>query len=177
MRCPACDHPEGRVIDSRPLDSATVIRRRRVCGHCGKRYTTYERVESTPLMVIKSDNRREPFDRKKVREGVIRACEKRPIASDVIEKLVAEVEYELQDYVMEVPTREIGERILKKLHDLDAVAYVRFASVYRQFRDLDDFLKELKKLKRKHMRERAHKQQGEHVEKSQRELVHAGPLH
>ncbi len=155
MRCPSCDHPEDRVIDSRPLESATVIRRRRVCAHCGKRFTTYERVEATPLMVIKSDNRREPFSREKLKQGIVRACQKRPISSDTIEKMVAEVEYELQDYVLEVPSREIGDRVLKKLYQMDSVAYVRFASVYRQFGDLDAFLRELKKLKKVHQREQA----------------------
>jgi transcriptional repressor NrdR len=152
MRCPSCDHPEDRVIDSRPLESASVIRRRRLCVYCGKRFTTYERVESTPLMVVKSDNRREPFNRAKMREGVLRACEKRPISPDAIERLVAEIEYELQDYVLEVPSREIGERILKKLYHLDPVAYVRFASVYKQFSDLNDFLRELQRLKKAHQR-------------------------
>ncbi|MBI4396284.1 MAG: transcriptional repressor NrdR [Elusimicrobia bacterium] len=155
MRCPSCDHPEDRVIDSRPLESATVIRRRRLCVNCGKRFTTYERVEATPLMVIKSDNRREPFNRTKIREGIRRACIRRPISPDTIEKLVSEIEYELQDYVLEVPSREIGERILKKLYLLDPVAYVRFASVYKKFADLDAFLRELKKLKRIHQREQA----------------------
>ena len=102
MRCPACDHPEDRVIDSRPLESASVIRRRRSCVHCGKRFTTYERVESTPLMVVKRDNRREPFRREKMREGIVRACQKRPISPAAIEKLVSEVEYSLQDFVLEV---------------------------------------------------------------------------
>jgi transcriptional repressor NrdR len=183
MRCPSCDHPEGRVIDSRPLESSTVIRRRRLCGHCGKRYTTYERVESTPLMVIKSDNRREPFNRAKMREGILRACEKRPISSDAVEKLVSEIEYELNDYVLEVPSREIGERVLKKLAQLDAVAYVRFASVYRQFGDLDAFLQELKKLKRSHMRQQARSRRTADGEtrsrrpKEERVLSHAGHHH
>ena len=153
MRCPLCDHPEDRVLDSRPLEAGAVVRRRRSCLHCGKRFTTYERVESTPLMVIKSDNRRQPFSREKMREGVVRACQKRPISSDAIEKLVSEVEYELQDYVLEVPSREIGDRVLKKLYQLDPVAYVRFASVYRQFGDLDTFLNELKRLKRAYTQE------------------------
>lgn len=152
MRCPACDHPEDRVIDSRPLESASVIRRRRSCVHCGKRFTTYERVESTPLMVVKRDNRREPFRREKMREGIVRACQKRPISPAAIEKLVSEVEYSLQDFVLEVPSPVIGERILKKLIDLDPVAYVRFASVYRQFGDLETFMSELRKLKRGHDR-------------------------
>lgn len=152
MRCPACDHPEDRVIDSRPLESASVIRRRRLCLRCGKRFTTYERVESTPLMVIKRDNRREPFSRDKMREGIVRACRKRPVSPAAIEKLVSEVEYSLQDYVLEVPTAEIGERILKRLYDIDTVAYVRFASVYRSFGDIDSFLTEIKRLKQAHRR-------------------------
>lgn len=152
MRCPACDHPEDRVIDSRPLESASVIRRRRLCLHCSKRFTTYERVESTPLMVIKRDNRREPFSRDKMREGIVRACRKRPVPPAAIEKLVSEVEYSLQDYVLEVPTAEIGERILKRLYDIDTVAYVRFASVYRSFGDIDSFLTEIKRLKQAHRR-------------------------
>lgn len=150
MRCPTCDHPDDRVLDSRPLESASVIRRRRVCLGCGKRFTTYERVESTPLMVVKRDNRREPFNRDKMREGVQRACQKRPISPAMIEKLVAEVEYSLQDFVLEVPSVEIGQRLLKRLHDLDAVAYVRFASVYRSFGDVDDFMSELNRLKKDH---------------------------
>jgi transcriptional repressor NrdR len=149
MRCPTCDHPEDRVIDSRPLESASVIRRRRLCLHCGKRFTTYERVEATPLMVVKSDNRREPFHRDKIRRGLQRAFEKRPVAPDTVEKLVAEIEYELQEFALEVPSQEIGDRILKKLYGLDPVAYVRFASVYRNFNDLEDFMRELKKLKKK----------------------------
>ncbi len=148
MRCPTCDHPEDRVIDSRPLESASVIRRRRLCLHCGKRYTTYERVEATPLMVVKSDNRREPFNRAKIREGLGRAFQKRPVAPDAVEKLVSEIEYELQDFALEVPSAEIGSRILKKLYAMDPVAYVRFASVYKKFDDLDDFMRELQKLKR-----------------------------
>lgn len=150
MRCPTCDHPEDRVIDSRPLESASVIRRRRLCLHCGKRYTTYERVEATPLMVVKSDNRREPFSRAKVRAGLLRAFQKRPVTPDAVEKMVSEIEYDLQDFALEVPSSEIGERILKKLYLLDPVAYVRFASVYKKFSDLDDFMHELAKLRRVH---------------------------
>ncbi len=155
MKCPTCDHPEDRVIDSRPLDSASVIRRRRLCLHCGKRYTTYERVEATPLMVVKSDNRREPFNRGKVREGLLRAFQKRPVTPDAVEKLVSEIEYELQDFALEVPSSEIGERILKKLYALDPVAYVRFASVYKKFSDLEDFLRELARLKKAHQKRAA----------------------
>lgn len=161
MRCPFCQHPEAHVIDSRPLDSASVIRRRRTCEGCQKRFTTYERVEAMPLMVMKSDQRREPFLRDKLREGILRACEKRPISIDQVEKIVSEIEYELQDYVMEVPSRVIGEKVLKRLFALDPVAYVRFASVYRQFQDIDTFLREIKKLKRETVKRR--RQKGDHT--------------
>jgi transcriptional repressor NrdR len=150
MKCPYCGHEEDRVLDSRPLEAASIIRRRRECQSCHKRFTTYERLEEVPLMVIKSNDRREPFDREKLREGIARACEKRPISVDAIERLLSEVEYELQDYVMQVPSRVIGEKVLKKLKDLDPVAYVRFASVYRQFQDIDAFMEELRKLKEEH---------------------------
>lgn len=150
MRCPFCNGFNDQVIDSRPLDHSSVIRRRRECLECNKRFTTYERLEETPLMVVKSTQRREPFDRLKLREGVARACEKRPISSDTIERIVNEVEYELQDYVMEVESRVIGEKTLKKLLDIDLIAYIRFASVYKQFSDIDTFLLELRKLKKEH---------------------------
>jgi len=152
MKCPYCGHEEDRVLDSRPLEGASIIRRRRECQGCQKRFTTYERLESVPLMVIKSDERREPFNREKLREGILRACEKRPIGPDVIERLLAEIEYELQDYVMQVPSRVIGEKALKKLKELDPVAYIRFASVYRQFRDVDAFLNELEKIKKEEIK-------------------------
>jgi len=148
MKCPFCGHQEDRVLDSRPLEAASIIRRRRECQSCHKRFTTYERLEEVPLMVIKSDDRREPFNREKLREGILRACEKRPIGPDVIERIVAEIEYELQDYVMQVPSRVIGEKVMKKLKDLDPVAYIRFASVYRAFQDLDAFHSELEKIKK-----------------------------
>jgi len=138
------------VIDSRPHDHSSAIRRRRECLECRKRFTTYERPEETSLMVVKSDQRREPFDREKLRFGIMTACEKRPISSDAIEKIVSEVEYALQDYVMEVPSKVIGDKALEKLWDLDLVAYIRFASVYRQFGDIDTFMDELKKLKKEH---------------------------
>lgn len=154
MRCPGCDHPQDKVLDSRPLESASVIRRRRLCLYCGRRFTTYERVEATPLMVVKSDQRREPFSREKLKAGVMRACEKRPISPETIEKLVADVEYSLQDFVLEVPSQEIGERILKKLLRQDPVAYIRFASVYKRFGDLDGFLMELRSVKQTLRRER-----------------------
>ncbi len=147
MRCPFCHDSDDSVLDSRPLDSASVIRRRRFCKHCHKRFTTYERLEEMPLMIVKSDERREPYDRNKLRQGILRACEKRPISMDTIDLLVAEVEYELKDYVMEINSRMIGEKVLEKLHRIDPVAYVRFASVYRNFSDIDSFLSEIKKLK------------------------------
>ncbi len=126
-----------------------MVRRRRECLACKKRFTTFERIESMPLMVIKKDKRLEVFDRNKLQEGILRACQKRPISLDIVEKIVSEIEEELQDYIMEVPSKVIGETVLKKLRKLDEVAYVRFASVYRQFNDIGTFLKELKKLKRK----------------------------
>jgi transcriptional repressor NrdR len=148
MRCPFCNGFNDQVIDSRPLDHASAIRRRRECLECHKRYTTYERLEETPLMVIKSDQRREPYNRKKLLEGVMRACEKRPISSETINKIVSEVDYELQDYVMEVESQVIGEKVLKRLLDIDLIAYIRFSSVYKQFGDIDTFMAELKKLKK-----------------------------
>lgn len=148
MKCPHCNHPEDHVIDSRPVESANLIRRRRECLSCGKRFTTYERCEAMPMTVIKSDNRREPFSREKLKEGLTRAFEKREITADQIEKLVSEVEQELQEqYVMEAPSKAIGEIILAKLREIDEVAYIRFVSVYKQFSDIDSFLDELHGLK------------------------------
>jgi len=147
MKCPYCGHEEDRVLDSRPLEASSIIRRRRECQACHKRFTTYERLEDVPLMVMKSDNRLEPFSREKLREGIARACEKRPINADQIERLISEIEYELQSYVMQTPSRVIGEKVLKKLKNLDHVAYIRFASVYKQFQDVEAFLRELEKLK------------------------------
>ena len=136
------------MLDTRPLDQSSVVRRRRACDDCKKRFTTYERLEEVSLMVIKSDQRREQFNRSKLREGVMRACEKRPISSDAIEKIVTEVENEAQDFVMEVPSRALGEKVMQKLFSLDPVAYIRFASVYKNFGDIDTFMAELKKLRR-----------------------------
>jgi transcriptional repressor NrdR len=148
MKCPHCDHPEDHVIDSRPVESANLIRRRRECLSCGKRFTTYERCEAIPLIVLKSDNRREPFDREKLREGIARACKKREISADQIEKLVTEVELTLQEkYVMEAPSKAIGELVLAKLKELDHVAYIRFVSVYKQFSNIDEYMDELRDLK------------------------------
>ena len=161
MKCPFCGNSGGRVIDSRPVEGSSVVRRRRECHACKKRFTTFERIESMPLMVIKKDKSREVFDRKKLQEGILRACEKRPISLDTIEKMVGEIEEELRDYIMEVPSKVIGEIVLRKLRKLDEVAYVRFASVYRQFNDIDTFLTELKKLKRKNKHKRVVRQGAE----------------
>jgi len=148
MKCPYCGHEQDRVLDSRPLDGASVIRRRRECQACHKRFTTYERLENVPLMVSKSDGRLDLFNREKLREGISRALEKRPVPAGTVERLVSEIEYELQDYLMQVPSHVIGEKVLQKLLNLDHVAYIRFASVYRQFQDADAFLHELEKLKK-----------------------------
>jgi len=148
MRCPHCNHPEDHVIDSRPVETGNFIRRRRECLSCEKRFTTYERLEAMPFVVLKSDNRREPFNREKLREGVLRACKKRDISAAQIERLVTEVEASIQEnYVMEVPSRAVGSLALSKLRELDPVAYIRFASVYKQFADIESFLGELRELK------------------------------
>lgn len=141
------------------MDESSIIRRRRECLECHKRFTTYERLEEMPLMVVKSDQRRELFNRQKIREGILKACEKRPISLDTIEKIASEVEYALQEFVMEVPSRTIGEKVLEKLKNIDHVAYIRFASVYHQFEDLDKFMKELKKLKKEYGKGEAKKQE------------------
>ena len=147
MKCPFCGHQEDKVVDSRASSDGRSIRRRRECLSCGKRFTTYEQVEEQPLMVIKKDGRREPFDRHKVLAGLVKACEKRPVSMDDLERLVDELERELsQQFEREVPSKEIGERVMRRLHALDPVAYVRFASVYREFKDVEQFLRELKEL-------------------------------
>jgi transcriptional repressor NrdR len=147
MKCPYCGHDDDRVIDSRPTDEGTSIRRRRECTQCLKRYTTYEKVESIPVMVIKKDMNRQPFNREKLLKGIMKACEKRPISVDRIEKIVDEIEAELMNSLKrEVTTRDIGELVMAKLKQLDDVAYVRFASVYRQFKDINTFMGELHKL-------------------------------
>ncbi|MBD3246434.1 MAG: transcriptional repressor NrdR [Candidatus Omnitrophica bacterium] len=145
MKCPFCAHNEDKVVDSRETGEGTAIRRRRECINCGKRFTTYEYVERRALMVIKKDGRREPFHREKILSGLLRACQKRPISMESLEKLVSEVEAELQKkYDTEVEAQRIGELVIEKLSRLDEVAYVRFASVYRQFRDINQFMRELK---------------------------------
>ncbi len=150
MKCPFCSGVENRVIDSRISKDGNAIRRRCECARCAKRFTTYEFVEEVLPMVVKKDGRREPFDRNKILVGIKKACEKRPISVDVIEEVADRVEQACQDYPdKEIPSAVIGERVMAELHDLDEVAYVRFASVYRQFRDADEFLEELEDLRKK----------------------------
>ena len=147
MKCPFCGKENTRVIDSRPADDGGSIRRRRQCDECGKRFTTYEKVETIPLVVIKKDNIREAYDRAKIESGVFRSCHKRPISVDQITTLVDEIEtiiFGLEE--KEIPSSKIGEIVMDKLKDLDAVAYVRFASVYREFKDVNTFMQELKKI-------------------------------
>lgn len=147
MKCPYCGHPESKVIDSRPADENASIRRRRECLSCAKRFTTYETVESLPMVVIKKDGSRQSFDRQKVLRGMIRACEKRPVALAELERIADEIEQELQNSMeREIRTEVIGEKVMERLRKVDQVAYVRFASVYRQFKDLDTFMAELNKL-------------------------------
>ena len=147
MKCPFCGHENTRVIDSRPAEENNSIRRRRVCDECDKRFTTYEKIETIPLIVVKKDNNREAYDRTKIEAGVLRACHKRPISADQIKTLVDEVETEIFSMEeKEVPSRVIGELVMNKLKDLEAVAYVRFASVYRGFKDINTFMDELKKV-------------------------------
>ena len=147
MKCPVCSSENTRVIDSRPADDNNSIRRRRMCDECGKRFTTYEKVETIPLIVIKKDNNREQYDRAKIEAGVLRACHKRPISANDINKLIDEVETEIfSREEKEIPSDEIGEIVMDKIKDLDDVAYVRFASVYREFKDVNTFMSELKKM-------------------------------
>ena len=144
MKCPFCGHMEDKVVDSRLKRDGDVIRRRRECIGCERRYTTHERVEEILPMVIKKDNRREPFDRKKIRDGILKACQKRGVSMDAIEGMVDRIERVFQDRMeKEIRSEEIGEEIMKVLHETDDVAYVRFASVYRSFKDLKDFMDEL----------------------------------
>ena len=147
MKCPFCSSDNTRVIDSRPADDNTSIRRRRQCDACHKRFTTYEKVETIPLIVIKKDNNREQFDRSKIAAGILRACHKRPISVNEINKMVDDIETEIFNREeKEIPSTVIGEIVMDKLKDLEAVAYVRFASVYREFKDINTFMYELKKI-------------------------------
>lgn len=147
MKCPFCGYTESKVIDSRPTDESERIRRRRECMSCGKRFTTYEIIESVPIIVVKRDKSREAFDREKLFGGLLKACEKRPVSVEDIEKAVNAIETEIQNSLdREVTSVHIGELAMEKLKDLDEVAYVRFASVYRQFKDINTFMDELAKL-------------------------------
>ena len=147
MKCPFCSHTEDKVIDSRSSNEDKSVRRRRECLKCKKRFTTYEYIEEVPLMVIKKDGRRESFDRNKIISGIIKACEKRPVSVEKIEAIVDKVEKELQkNFDKEVKAQVVGELVMDHMHKLDEVAYVRFASVYRQFKDINHFMKELKDL-------------------------------
>ena len=147
MKCPYCGYSESKVIDSRPADENSSIRRRRECLSCGKRFTTYETVESLPMVVVKKDGSRQSFDRRKVLGGMIRACEKRPVPLAELEKIAEEIEQDLQNSMeREISTEAIGENVMERLRNVDQVAYVRFASVYRQFKDIDTFMTELNKL-------------------------------
>ncbi len=147
MKCPYCGLDETRVVDSRPSDEGTSIRRRRVCDNCGKRFTTYEKVETIPMIVIKKDRTREQYDRRKLEAGIMRACYKRPVPIKRINQLVDALEAEIFNREeREIESKEIGEKVMQGLKDLDAVAYVRFASVYREFKDVNTFMDELKKI-------------------------------
>lgn len=150
MKCPFCQAQDTKVIDSRPADDNSSIRRRRQCESCNKRFTTYEKLETIPLMVIKKDDSRENFDRSKIEYGVIQSCHKRPVSTVVIRKTVDDIENQIYSMeVSEIPTRKIGELVMEKLKELDEVAYVRFASVYREFKDVNTFVDEISKLLKK----------------------------
>ena len=147
MKCPYCGEEDTKVIDSRPADDNSTIRRRRHCLKCNRRFTTYEKVESIPLVVIKKDDSRETYDRSKIEAGIFRSCHKRPVSVDEMNKLIDEIENEIFNKEdKEIPSSVIGEIVMDKLKSLDAVAYVRFASVYREFKDVNTFMSELKKL-------------------------------
>jgi len=149
MKCPYCSNPDTRVIDSRLTDSNDSVRRRRMCEKCGKRFTTYERLENQPIAVIKKDNTRQPFDRNKILSGLIRACIKRNISTEELNKIVDDIESEISSMPSnEIRSREIGNLVLKRLKDLDKVAYIRFASVYKQFDNIKQFTKELSELQK-----------------------------
>ena len=147
MKCPFCGNDNTRVVDSRPVDDNTAIRRRRMCDTCGKRFTSYEKVELSPLMVVKKDQTRQQYNRNKIEDGVIRACHKRPVSAQQIKDLVDSVETEIYNKgEREIPTTEIGEMVMNRIKTLDAVAYVRFASVYREFKDVETFMDEIRKM-------------------------------
>ena len=147
MKCPFCDNPDTKVIDSRPTEEGHAIRRRRGCDRCSKRFTTYEKVEETILMVVKKDGKREAFDRNKLLNGLLRACEKRPVSIETLERIVDEIETLLQNSLdREVPSHMIGTYAMEKLKTVDEVAYVRFASVYRKFEDIETFMNEIRSM-------------------------------
>ncbi len=147
MRCPFCGCEDSKVVDSRPTDEGERIRRRRECFQCAKRFTTYEIIETTPIIIIKKDNSREPFNREKLTTGLLRACEKRPVSMDDIDSIIDKVESALQATMeREIPSSKVGEYTMQYLKDMDEVAYVRFASVYRQFKDIHSFMEELQRL-------------------------------
>lgn len=149
MKCPYCNAEDTKVIDSRPAEESNSIRRRRQCESCGRRFTTYEKIETIPVMVIKKDNNREPYDRSKIESGILRACHKRPVSIHQINELVDEIENMIFNREeKEIKSSEIGEIVMDKLKDLEEVAYVRFASVYREFKDVSTFLEELEKLRK-----------------------------
>lgn len=147
MKCPYCGHADTKVIDSRPAEDGGSIRRRRSCDVCGKRFTTYEKVETIPLIIIKKDNNREQYDRSKIEAGILRACYKRPVSADSIKRTIELIEtdiFKLEE--KEIPSNLIGEIVMDRLKELDEVAYVRFASVYREFKDVNTFMSEIKKI-------------------------------
>ena len=147
MKCPYCSSNQIRVTESRSVDNESAIRRRRECEQCKKRFTSYERIKELDLMVVKNDGRREPFDREKLKSGITKACEKRPISVDTIDELLRKMEMPFREEMeKEIPSALIGERVMEALHKVDQVAYVRFASVYRQFKDVNEFLDEIKKM-------------------------------
>jgi transcriptional repressor NrdR len=147
MKCPYCEYEESKVVDSRPTDEGQAIRRRRECMKCSKRFTTYEKIEEIPIIVVKKDKNRESYDRNKLLNGIIKSCEKRPVSMDTIETLVDNIERELSNSLeKEITSEEIGEMIMDRLKNIDEVSYVRFASVYRQFKDVNSFMEELNKI-------------------------------
>ena len=147
MKCPFCGYAESKVMDSRPTDEGSRIRRRRECLQCGKRFTTYEIIESLPIIVVKRDKSREAFDRDKLLTGMLRACQKRPVSIETLEKVIDDIEAQIQNSLeREVTSRRIGEYAMEKLKDIDEVAYVRFASVYREFKDINSFHEEISRL-------------------------------
>lgn len=147
MKCPYCEYFESKVIDSRPTDEGQAIRRRRECINCSKRFTTYEKIEEIPIMIVKKDGNRQAYDRNKILNGILKSCEKRPVSMSIIEKIVDDIEKNLSNSLeKEITSVEIGEMVMNKLKDVDEVAYVRFASVYRQFKDVNSFMEELKKI-------------------------------